>query len=275
MNILFCGDRYIEDGLIIAVTSLLKNTDDVLHIYILTMDISTSTDHYHPISSHMAEYMDSYVKEKDPANSVTLLDITRLYSSELPLANMNTRFTPYCMLRLFSDRLDEIPDRILYLDVDVICRRDLREFYYQDLDGYEFAAVLDHYGKWFFRRNIFHFDYINSGVMLLNMKMIRQTGLFTKCRQMCRTKKMFMPDQSAINKLAQSKKFCPVRYNEQKRLRRKTVIHHFTTEFRYIPVPHILTIKPWEIERVHSELKIHEYDDILRQYKKIKSEIER
>ena len=37
MNILYCGDENIIDGLLISILSLLKNTDRVLNIYVLTM----------------------------------------------------------------------------------------------------------------------------------------------------------------------------------------------------------------------------------------------
>ena len=37
MNILYCGDANILDGLVISVLSILKNTKDSLHIYIFTM----------------------------------------------------------------------------------------------------------------------------------------------------------------------------------------------------------------------------------------------
>ncbi len=274
MNILFCGDRYIEDGLIIAVTSLLKNTEEELHIFIFTMGITTEKKEYMPVSAYTADYLDGYVKKKNPASSVVRMDLTSMFWKELPDANMETRFTPYCMLRLFADEIDQIPGRILYLDGDVICRKDIREFYHQDMTGFEVAGVLDYYGGWFFRRNPFRRDYINSGVLLLNMDKIRETGLFKKCRQRCREKKMFMPDQSAINKLAQGKKICKRRYNEQRKLHRKTVVQHFTTSFRFFPWLHTLTVKPWQIDRVHRELKLFEYDDILQEYKTIKARIE-
>ena len=40
MNILFCGDRNVQDGLLIAVLSLLENTQEHLDIYVLTLDMS-------------------------------------------------------------------------------------------------------------------------------------------------------------------------------------------------------------------------------------------
>ncbi len=274
MNLLFCGDRCIEDGLIIAVTSLLKNTEEELHIFVLTMEISTAQKQFTPVSAQTAEYLEAYMKKENPANSLTRIDLTDEFRKELPEANMETRFTPYCMLRLFSDEIEEIPDRILYLDADVICRRDISGFYHQDMEGREVAGVLDYYGRFFFRRDPFHMDYINSGVLLMNMQRIRETGLFQKCRERCRSTQMFMPDQSAINKLAESKKICSRKYNEQRKLHQDTIIQHFTTSFRFFPWLHTLTVKPWQIERVHRELKLYEYDDILQKYKSIKMEIE-
>ena len=41
---------------------------------------------------------------------------------------------------------------------------------------------LDYYGKWFFKNKKIKFNYINSGVLLLNLKKIRETGLFKKAR---------------------------------------------------------------------------------------------
>ena len=128
---------------------------------------------------------------------------------------------------------------------------------------------MDHYGKWFFKKNILKFDYINSGVLLLNLKKIKDTELFKKCREMCQNEEMFMPDQSAINKIATAKKIEPRKYNEQRKLKKDTILQHFTTSFRFFPWLHTLTIKPWQIERVREELKIYEYDDILEEYKKI------
>lgn len=221
------------------------------------------------ISDSSIEILDKKVKQENNNSFVKKIDITEMFYNNLPEKNMHTRFTPYCMIRLFADEIQELPDKILYLDTDVICRRDFSEFYNQDISNYEIVGVLDHYGKWFFKKNILKMDYINSGVLLLNLAKIRETGLFKKCRKMCQEEEMFMPDQSAINKLAVAKKLQPRKYNEQRKLHKNTVFQHFTTSFRFFPWFHTLTIKPWQIDRVHEELKITEYDDIFEEYKKI------
>ena len=266
MNILYCGDHNIEDGLLLSILSLLLHVKEPLSIYVLTMPLSTPEKEFRPVSDAMIAALDETVKKTDGRSFARKIDISALFEQMCPEANLKTRFTPFCMLRLYADQLAELPDRILYLDNDVICRKDCTDFYYQNIEPYELVGVLDHYGKWFFRNKLLHRDYINSGVLLLNLKKIRETGLFEKCRAMCREKEMFMPDQSAINKLCAAKKIVPRRFNEQRKLHEDTILQHFTTSFRFFPWLHTLTVKPWEVEKMHDELKLHEYDDLLAEY---------
>lgn len=266
MNILYCGDKNIADGLMISVLSLLRQVKEPLHICILTM----SQAGCEPLPDTLAEVLEQRVCPG--GGTVTLLDVSDLFTRQPPTANLGTRFTPCCMLRLYADLLPEIPDRILYLDTDVVCRMDCRAFYEQDMGEAEVAGVLDYYGSWFFRRNILRRDYLNSGVLLLNMKRIRQTGLFQKCRIRCAEKEMFMPDQSAINKLAIRKKILPRRYNEQRKLHPDTVFQHFSTSFRFFPYIRTVTVKPWQPDRMHEVLKLHEYDDLLEEFRQWKAE---
>lgn len=274
MNILFCGDSNAEDGILISTLSLLKNVDEV-HIYILTMYAQSPKKDYNPFSKHAADYIRSLVLKQNPKSSVDLIDCSSLFIKEPPTANMGTRFTPYAMLRLFADQLPQIPDRILYLDDDIIVRKSPIEFYEQDLTDVEMVGVLDYWGRFFFH-NLHSrkaFDYLNSGVLLFNMEEIKKTNLFGRVRHMMQIKKMFLPDQSALNKLATKKKIAPRKYNEQYRLQQDTVIQHFTTSFRFKPYFHTQTVKPWDVERVHSVLKLHEYDDILDEYLNIRDNL--
>lgn len=273
MNILFCGDRNVQDGLLIAVLSLLENTQEHLDIYVLTLDMSMNGRIYSPIEQTFVDYLNETVSAQyDDRLYTKLIDTTDLFKDETPDANLSTRFTPCCMLRLFADKIDEIPDRILYLDTDVICRRDFGDFYYQNMDGVEIAGVLDYYGSWFFRKNIFKRDYLNSGVLLMNMCELRNTGLLSSCRHMCTTKQMFMPDQSALNKLSVSKRICERKYNDQRRLHSDTVLQHFTTHFKFFPYVRTETVKPWQTEEVTTILHIpeSEYGALFAKYYDIK-----
>lgn len=142
MNILYCGDENIEDGLVISILSLLKNVKEKLNIYVVTMDIQNEKKTFKGISNLSISFLDKRVKEENQYSFVKKVDITELFNKDLPVKNMDTRFTPCCMLRLFVDKIPEIPDKIIYLDTDVICRKDCTEFYNQDISEYELVRSI-------------------------------------------------------------------------------------------------------------------------------------
>lgn len=261
LNILYCGDQNITQGVLMSTLSLCKHCNKKLNIYILTATVGN----HKAIEREFAVTLEKEVQSVNENSTVTLLDLSEKFHSYLPVANMNTRFTPLCMLRLFADEVAELPDKLLYLDTDVMCRKDISSLYNTDIEDVEIMGVPDRYGKWFFG-NILKHDYLNSGVLLLNMKNIRESGLFLKCRQMCRDKKMFMPDQSALNKLANKRKL-PDIYNEQGKIKPDTVLKHFTTFFKFLPYFRAVTIKPWDEDKLHSQLHVFEFDDIINKAK--------
>ena len=140
MNVLYCGDRNIESGLIISILSLLKNAKTNLKVYVLT--INSKEWNIDGVTDKCIDVLDNKMKLINKENSIKKFDITEIFEKELPAKNMKTRFTPCCMLRLFADEIPELPDKILYLDNDVICRKDCQEFYNQDMEKYEIARVL-------------------------------------------------------------------------------------------------------------------------------------
>lgn len=265
INVLYCGDARMADGLLISMLALIKHTREPLHLYVLTAKLND----FEPISQDTVDFLQNQAQAADAKHQVTRIDATQVFEANPPTANLDTIFTPYCMLRLYADLLPELPDRLLYLDTDVLCRRRFGEFYHQDLAGVELVGVLDHYGKWFFHHEMATFDYLNSGVLLLNLKQIRATELFERCRTRCATQKMFMPDQSALNKLAVVKLIAPRRFNEQRKRHANTVFQHFTTSFRLFPWFHTLTVKPWEVQLMHEQLHLHDYDDLLATYQRL------
>ncbi|MBP3634667.1 MAG: hypothetical protein J6J43_08865 [Oscillospiraceae bacterium] len=266
MNILYCGDKNILDGVLISVLSLMEHVHEPLHIHLLTAAIETQEKNFEPLPDTFVSFLNRLLKNHHEGSCAKLFDVTELFREDPPTANLLTRFTPCCMLRLYADRVRELPSRVLYLDTDVICCKDPSKFYHQDLYAWQLAGCLDYYGSLFFRKKLWKRDYLNSGVLLLNMDAIRITELFEKCRKLCKEKTMFMPDQSAINKLAHRKKICGRQYNEQRKLHKETVFQHFTTSFRFFPYFHAVSVKPWNIDGMHNILKLHEYDHILQQY---------
>lgn len=270
MNILYCGDQGITDGIIISVLSLIKHTDRVLQIYVLTMRLKG----YQPVTEKLTQVLDREVKRKNHRSFVKLVDVTAEYQKDRPKANQRNLFTPYCLLRLYADAPElNLPDKILYLDTDVVAMGDPWEMYKIDNSQYELTGVLDYYGGWMKRDENHKKNYINSGVLLMNLKLIRETGMFTRAREMCRTRKMLLPDQTALNFCTKHKKIVGARFNEQHQENNRTIFRHFSNTLHLFPIFHVQKIKPWHIEKLHNVLKCYKIDDVLERYLKIKKEL--
>lgn len=273
MNILYCGDRGIQRGVLVSVLSLIKNNDEPLNIYIMTINYKDTV----AFTKKSAEFLNKLVKEKNSKSFVKLVDATDVFVKNLPKKNMGSYFTPCSMLRLYADKVPELAklDRILYLDYDVVCRKDISEFYNTNLDNIEAAGVLDIYGKNFYHyHGILNFDYMNSGVMLFNMDECKKTKMFEKAVALCKKRWMMLADQAALNKSIEKRKLMPRKYNEQnERPSKDTVLHHFSNNFKFWPYLRVQKVKPFEIGKIHDVLKITEYDDILKEYNDLKDNL--
>ncbi len=275
MNILYCGDAGIKDGVAVSILSLMMNGAEALvyNIFVATIRY----EGVRPFEQKTVDVLDALVKKYNPKNSVRLIDATEIFVKNLPKKNMGSYFTPCSMLRLYMDKFPELQNeaRVLYLDYDVVCRGDIWEFYNTNLDGIEAAGVLDIYGKNFYHyRGILNFDYMNSGVMLFNLEECRKTKCLEKAVKLCGERWMMLADQAALNKAIESRKLMPRKYNEQgERPRKDTALHHFSNNFKFWPIFHVQKVKPHQIEKVHEILGIYEYDDIYEEYAKIKSKL--
>ena len=85
---------------------------------------------------------------------------------------------------------------------------------------------------------------------------------------------MMLADQAALNKSIARRKLMPRKYNEQgERPREDTVLHHFSNNFKFWPYFRVQKVKPYEVDKIHDVLKITEYDDILKEYKKMEENL--
>ncbi len=264
INILFCGNDKVFDGMITTMLSILKRTEtkEEFNIYIYTMDVSDIKPQYKALSDDMADYLDSIAKEYNPLNKVTLIDVLDIYNKEFRNSpNESCYCSPYTLLRLFADIVPNMPDKLLYLDVDVMFNRDITNLYDIDVEGYEYAAARDHYGKYLINPN-----YINAGVLLFNLKKMKETKILEKARNLIRTKKLVFADQSALIRSTTKKKMLPQKFNDQKFLHKSTVVRHFSKRLFYFPIPKTKNIKQWDVSKVHKIFKYYVFDDILYEY---------
>ena len=252
--------------MVIASLSIVKHHRGVLNIYLFTMDLTDVKPDYRPVTEAQRAYLEAIYRQVNARSTVTLVDVGEHYRKTLFHAeNQDNLYTPYSFLRLFADRIPFLPDKVIYLDTDTMLCGDIAELYTQDMGDAEFAAVRDHYGRIFLGVN-----YLNSGVLLMNLPRIRETRLFERALEACAKKKIFLPDQTTINRLAKRKKILPCRFNEQHKLKKETLVCHFSMTIRWVPRFRTQNIKPWHVEKVHTVLNIHDFDDILNDYLKRK-----
>lgn len=271
INILVCGNSGVFDGMLLTTLSIIKHTSRTIRLFIGTMNLSDVDPRFTAISREDADIIDSLLKQKNPESSAVLIDFEENFRRELiDSKNMKTGYTPYAMIRLFADECEILPDKLIYLDTDVLLSGDIGEFYDIDIENYDLAGVRDHYGRIFIYPN-----YLNSGVMLWNMKAIREKGIFRRATELCKNKKMLLMDQTAINKFAKKKLILPTRFNEQHKNRKDTLIRHFSMRIKWFPIFKTEKIKPWNFDLIHEKLKLQEYDDIFESFKDIKKGIEK
>ncbi|MCR5456684.1 MAG: hypothetical protein K6F14_01245 [Clostridiales bacterium] len=264
INILFAGNKGVFDGILTCALSILKRSklDEPLRIFILTMDVSHLKDSYVPIDDKQVSFLNDVVKEYNPENSVIKIDVTDYYMQDFSgCPNEGAYCSPYTLIRLFADKISILPDKLLYLDADIMFNRDIRLLYDIDVSQVEYAAGRDHYGKYLIQPN-----YINAGVLLFNLKYMRETGIFEKAREWIKTKKLVFADQSALIRSTTKKKVLPQRFNDQKFLHKHTVVRHFSKRLFWLPYPHTDNIKQWHVSKVHKVFHYYVFDDILYEY---------
>jgi lipopolysaccharide biosynthesis glycosyltransferase len=173
-------------------------------LIVLTQDFSKDTKQR--ISKIIADYKNVSIRYYNPKHlfSGTQLKIhhENLYSEEL-------------YFRLLIPYILEGYDKALVVDVDMICLTDLSELFMTNITGYLAAGVRDtifqgylngmdptamDYAKKCLRLNN-PYDYCNTGVLLMNLKELRETYTLTEIIHMVRTHHYRIYEQDTLNVL--------------------------------------------------------------------------
>jgi len=267
INILFGGNINVFDGILLCLLSMRKHTKQALNVFILSANISNLNESYIPLTNNHLDILNKIVKETNPNSTVSLILLDDNFNNWIMQSkNKLSSYTPFAFLRLFADQIEDLPNKLIYLDTDIMINGNIEELFNIDISDYELGIVRDRYGHFFIKPN-----YFNSGMLLMNMEKIKESNLLDKVKQICASKKMAFPDQSALNRCCKSKLYLPRKFNEQGKLRKDTIIHHFSKKIKWLPFFHTINIKPWHINDVQNKYKCHAYNDIYNEYLKIKS----
>lgn len=181
-------------------------------------------------------WLHSSVNERDAASTERILaDRGRLVMINADEAGLDdapttSRYPKEIYYRIFAAKyLPAAIDRVLYLDPDLIVNGSLKEMYGLNMEEYYFAAA-SHTGPFIRRVNEIRLDmeedspYINSGVMLMNLKRLRAEQNYDDVFRFIEKRKNFLilPDQDIISGLYGSKIYAldTYRYNMTEKLYR-------------------------------------------------------
>jgi len=147
---------------------------------------------------------------------------------KLDRAPTTSRYPKEIYYRIFAARyLPDTLDRVLYLDPDLVVNGSILPLYQMDMGDYYFAAA-SHTGPFLQKVNTLRLDmeehspYINSGVMLMNLTLLRREQNFEDVFRFIEKRKnlLVLPDQDIISGLYGSRIYAldAFRYNITERL---------------------------------------------------------
>lgn len=268
IKIVYAANNELFDGLYLSMLSILRRSKEIFHFYLLSIDCSYLKANYNKMDEIHEARLVELVKSFNEKNNFTLINCEKEYKELLAgNKNENSHYSPYAVLRLLIDKFSCFEKgKLIYLDVDTMANGDIKEMYDIELGDNEFAVVHDALGRYWQYKECF-----NSGVILFNMDVIKKTHLFKKARKILFEKKMYFPDQSALNIAKTKFMFFPGnerRYNHQRtKLEPDTLIKHFCARIRGWPFHN--NVKQWQIDKVHKYYHIYAFDEDFVVYKKM------
>lgn len=184
MKIVMCSTRNWYIHLKTVIYALMKNNKvDKIYLFIEDDEIS-------------------YLKD-ERIEFINVNRISEYITSDSP--NYNTKYTKLSYLRCyFSKILKE--DKILYLDVDTLVVDNIDELWNLDLEDNVIAGVHES-GEWNKHLMTYGLDdtYINSGVLLIDLKKIREEKLDDSMIYLLNHNKYAFPDQDVINLICRNR----------------------------------------------------------------------
>jgi lipopolysaccharide biosynthesis glycosyltransferase len=200
MNLLVTLNAGYLRPLTVMINSILLSDANVrLDVYILHKSLKTSDF--------------SRVSSAINSQRLSLIPIL-IEDSALAKAPTSRRYPTEMYYRLFASRyLPAHLDRVLYLDPDLVVIRSLKELYAMQMDNHYFAACSHVLFRGIQKFNELRLNmekdtpYINSGVLLMNLPLLREETNQEEVLQYIRRHKkvLMLPDQDVLSALYGSK----------------------------------------------------------------------
>ena len=208
VNVLLCSSELYAKYMSVTIASIIEFSNDNRNYDILIFNKE--------IKDETKERIKQMVKEKTNI-SVRFVKVSGILADYG--YNYRDGYSEESFYRVLAPYILANYEKILYFDSDVVVNRDIAELFDVDINNYYCAAARDpdaimnckkhNMGRDVYIKEVMGLsneeDYIQSGVLLLNLSKIRDEIKIEKVLQVASSPKLTWGDQDAINILFQNK----------------------------------------------------------------------
>ncbi len=235
--IVYITDNNYTMPTVVSITSLLKNRKQTTNYKIYVIGANLEAENKQKINSLDIEFLDL-------DNRYENLNLSH------PWASKTTLFK-YDIAEFFNNY-----DKILYLDSDTIVTGDLSAFFNTDIENCYAGVVKDCVGEIIFNyhKKLNLKNYFNAGIMLLNIKKMREENLKEKLNNNLNLNADGCFEQDAFNVVfGDYVKYLHPDYNfmtSNFKLLQSTVRKFYNTNAINPLIVHYTHFKPWEFDNI-------------------------
>lgn len=188
---LACDKNYIKYALVTITSILENNRENHINFYVI-----------HPVGIEEDYYKKAIetLKNKYLNFDITFVPILDISGYDLR-ADKTNFFNETLLYRLYIPQLFPQLHRMLYLDSDLIVRRNISEFYKMPLGDYYIAAVIDYDCL----KDVLVPEYFNAGVLLMDLDKLREFDFTLKTLTVLKYRYLRFFDQDTINMVLNGK----------------------------------------------------------------------
>lgn len=198
MNILIATDSNTYCGAELVIYTTLTHNKNV-NFYIFTMDIELENKEtgecyvYRGLTDWQKNKLKTIVNYFDKNSHIVIIDTKQYYLDYIQESpNKYSHFTPYATLRLLTDIILPNVHNLLYLDCDTAVMGDISNIY----NDYTHREC--NYAAWIAEDACNGEGEMVSGVMIMNLDKMRETGFLHTARRNYMLNQYRYPDQDAI-----------------------------------------------------------------------------
>lgn len=193
MKIAIACDRRLYDYAKVLINNLIKTQPNLRQLYVVIED--------NKIPNYTAPSVVKYYNINNYPDFLAAMKKIPQMTELGPLA---------CVRCYFPDILP--CDKVIYLDIDIIVYKSLDSMWNLDISDYYLAGVEDlnirHPSNMQnYLAGLNYGDYINSGVLLMNLKKMREDNITKKITLLFSSLKMKFLDQDALNLICAKKNY--------------------------------------------------------------------